>query len=346
LEQCQAAITSLKEIVDIQRTEIERWTKERVRLAELRERQSQRGLSLEALLEVNSRKVREFELQAKRFEKENRENASFLLTQISNRLLPKILDPSRFNFAEILQDQDFPASERGYKVFDLIIKHLNQSIRTASISVDYMNELRQKVITEEEKNKQLLTVLCPLFHSFQACLSDPKSNSDLRLGNGVQLDSLLTENGFIAPESISMDLLFNGSVEDRKQVLQQVFSAGWHATFGLFCAQILTNVSQRHAIDELTRTFDNQRVSLEQVGKADAVRQGITKSTQSLRSRNKKLKAQLKAQEVADAEDQQTIKALETKHESHRGNLQALIADATSLRREINVKTQQIVCLE
>jgi chromosome segregation ATPase len=378
LDQSRSAIASLEGVMEAQRKEIARWNSERQRLAELLERQGQITAHFETLADTESNRAKELEAKAKRLQRENRalqegvtrvENGSALIAQVNEQLLPRLNDSLRSKLVRITQDHLTPTSERLKKTIDTLASLLNQVANSGDA-----HGLRKEQNAEGKAAvDSLLTVISALFHAFQNQFRDEKSipgleNSDnafleFLASKCVQLDSILKENDFMTPQFISMDFLFSGSIEDRRQILNQIRSAGWDipATFDLFCAQILVNIAQRHEIDQLKQLFHDQALRIEQIqqalecedfSSAQVVSEQIGEKIRSLRNRRRKLQAKLKARENYDgahpsiAEYEKTLKSIEAKNSKLEADLKSLVNDATALQRELDAKSQQLVSLE
>jgi uncharacterized phage infection (PIP) family protein YhgE len=364
-------MASLEAVIETQRSEIGKWNLERRRLAELLERHNQITVALEATAETEASRAKELEGKAKRLQTDNRklqeavarvENGSALMAQITEKLIPRVNNELRVKLGKIAHDQLTPISNRIQQIIDEIVAVLNRPPPPVQIEPK-----------DDGREQKLMTVLSGLFHAFQSQFRDEKAIPGLEARDSdfveflasrcIQLDAVLKENEFISPQFISMDFLFNGSLEDRKQILQQIRTSGWDApaTFDLFCAQILVTIAQRHELDVLKQMATEQGIQIEQIqtalgcsdlSTADEIAQKINKKIRNLRTRSHKLQELLKARDAYDAEHpsvpeyERTIKSIEAKNAELEKDLQSVVADATALQRELDVKLQQIASLE
>ena len=381
LKQAQANIDSLEEFIDRQRKEIESLNSQKSQMVELLHKQNQLAVALESETTKQANIAKEKTTRVKLLEKENKqitdknralEQGDNILGTFNDEIIPKLPEAHRFAMAQLAHDQKLNVTQRVRKLVDYVISVCTNAATHASITTQELEDLRSSLNSERERRERLSAVLRNLYNAFVNLYKEQKGmppgceDKDLMEYLGAQslkLDAALKEMDFVSPQYMAMDFLFNGSFEDRKQAIKAMADNGWDnvSTFDMFCAQALTNLAQNKEIEALRKCVGDQSSRLDMVHEslgcsdspdANEYVELFASRVKKLKNKNKRLRQykaymeQLEKKHKTVPELEQQIDELNSTIETLQSNLKALVSDATTLQRELDVKTQQVVSLE
>ena len=381
LKQVQANVDSLEDFIDRQRKEIESLNQQKTQMVELLHKQNQLAVALESETAKQTGIAKEKAAKVKQLEKENKqlleknkahEQGESVLTMFNDDVIPKLPESHRFATAQIVHDPKINVSQRVRKLFDYVISVCTNASTNASITTQELEQLRSSLASETEKRERSLVVMRNLYNAFANLYKEqkgmPQGCEDKELmeflgAQSLKLDAALKETDAASPQYMTMDFLFNGSLEDRRQAIQRMAENGWDnsTTFDMFCAQALTNLAQAREIETLKKRIGDQSQQLDMVHEslgcsdspdAHEYVELFTSRVKKLKSKNRRLRQykeymeELERKHRTVPELEQQIDELNQTIETLQGNLKALVSDATTLQRELDVKTQQVISLE
>jgi chromosome segregation ATPase len=355
LDHYKKMLASFEEVIENQRMEIERFGAERAHLIELLERQNQTGVVLNEMLDNQRNQLKECEAHAAKIEKSNEELS---LSRACESFLSRVRNRSQFNFGKILRDSQISNFIRIDKILTVIADCINQSEESEAAARREVETLTKSIAVEKGHAQRVLAVIAT---TIQTLAHDADQLFLETLGHvSMELETALKGDVFTSPDPLTSEFLIGGTLEARRQALQQMQTSGWDAptTFALFNAQILANIAQRRTVENLTQTLAEQRSQIEfiqmaldcpDMNRAVEKVHEIVKILKNIRRRNKRLEtivAENNAERRSVAECERTIAEFKAQNESLRKDLQSLAADIATRQQELEVKTRQIQTLE
>lgn len=277
-QQMERALSLIKSVVEKQKDDFQIFAKEKEDLICLIRKQSQLLTEFEQLYSNEQANSKVLTQQVKKLEKENakeKQKAIDCVNSIDNKCLEIINnsftkkleneDEIRNKLVPILVSQTSTPVEKIETIFQIIFEKLKENKKI----LNQLNEKKQKeelvdkeIHKYQNHNDNAQSILKATISGFYKFLNNqeisPIQNQNLInfISNETdKLESFMKENKLIDPQFISVDLLFNGSLDDRKRAIQAISNEGWNSddTFSLFSIASLINICQEKELIKLRK---------------------------------------------------------------------------------------------
>ncbi|OHT17680.1 hypothetical protein TRFO_00982 [Tritrichomonas foetus] len=257
-QQYEQSISLIQEQTERQKHELAKLIDDKQNLIGIIRKQTQALNKYDQILHDEEGKIKSLKNQMKKYEtekqlkeKEEIPEQKFLYL-LNNYLIQRINNDSLHDqLLAIVVDQVSPYINRISSIFNIIIQNLNEpQTQPKEIIVE-------KVITKNDKLYSILESLLYGFHSILTNSDTQKFGKDELLSfitnESAKIESLLKDHELVEPQFMSMDFLFNGSFESRKNALEKMSKDGWSSsdTFSLFCVLFLTNIALNKELKKL-----------------------------------------------------------------------------------------------
>lgn len=199
---------------------------------------------------------------------------------------------------------------------------------------------------EDHRVQQLSFLIKSTIHGFKSILdiSEDENIVNFLSKKIKEFETVLTDEDLILPEMLSLQFLFNGTLDDRRKVIQSLANKGFQSddAFNLFVMMCLVNIENQ----KLSQRLENEVSCLEsENNNLQEIVKNITAKHQELYKRHKKMKRAL--QEQAESEKVVDYSPLiQEKDDEIRALQNELKFYQERNKNEINMKNQRIEMLE
>ena len=316
-EKLQKAIQELEQSANQQKMEITKLNADRSRLINISQKALKELSKYEIVTKQSEAKIKELTQKARNvkpkpsiYEQQQCLQSSTqcdncILTTISQCLIPQLAQPIREKMSSILADLHIPPQQRVNNICHEIAELLKNQQQKQSTP-------QTKEITQTSRIESLVDGIIRGFASViqhkqatdaQASLPISRDHEiiDFITEKTAQLELLLKEKELMSPQFVTLDFMFNGSMEERKRVIQDIACQGWDAkyTFEMFCLQCLINSALDNELITVRNIVESQTAELDHIESVlgtndpecvvDSLNQ-ISDQMKKLKSKNKKLR--------------------------------------------------------
>ena len=359
VKRLQSSLNSLENMVERQRIELDSHHDERKRMVELIHKMNQVVLAYDSQLDDAYKKNKDLTVQLKRFNKQQQK-----FQDISDKLRcdPRLIDllkdftydkfdeKMRFALIQILNDESSSPSEKLKNVLNALNKALKETEeKIANLTKENENLKSDKFSSVSGINRFNL-LISSILAGFKKILSnDPTQQmKDFIALQTSKLEAALRDNDEVSTQN---DILFNGTVEERRRNIEKLARTGLdsESALDLFTVQALTNIELFKQLERNRQLLNEQDDQISQIAEMIGTRDlsKVVSKLKSLKSEKKKLLKMKK--KMGNAAYSGLGKKVENQNEaiiSLQNDLRSVVSDATTLQNELDKKISQYNTLE